>query len=318
MATIWCNVPLPPEALEELRAGTEGHRLIVGEGVSYMGNGSAPDPSAEILFGQPEPQSSIELPHLKWVHISSAGYTRYDTPAFREGMKAKGAVLSNSSSVYDEPCAQHLLAFMLAAARRLPQAFSEQAGGRSWSDKQIRAESRLLNGQSVLLVGFGAIARRVVELLAPFEMDVKAVRRTVRGDEPVPTFPIEDLDRLLPDADHVANILPASTSTDGLFDATKFARMKAGAIFSNIGRGTTVHQAALIEALRSGKLEAAYLDVTDPEPLPPEHPLWTTQNCFITPHTAGGHRGEQTRLVRHFIQNLRRFERGERLTDRVM
>jgi phosphoglycerate dehydrogenase-like enzyme len=94
--------------------------------------------------------------------------------------------------------------------------------------------------------------------------------------------------------------------------------MKPGAIFYNIGRGTTVDQAALAEALGSGRLSAAYLDVTDPEPLPPEHPLWTTPNCVITPHTAGGHSDEWDRLVDHFLANLRRHEAAEPLLDRVI
>ena len=127
---------------------------------------------------------------------------------------------------------------------------------------------------------------------------------------------IEELDRLLPEADHVANVLPANASTEGLFDAAKFGRMKPGAFFYNIGRGTTVEQDALIGAM--DRLAAAYLDVVDPEPLPREHPLWTTPNVFITPHTAGGHRGEEIRLVRHFLANLRRFRADETLKDRVM
>ncbi len=296
--TIWCNVGLTPAALEELRAGTQDYRLVT-EG----------PPQGEILFGQPE-----SLEGARWAHISSAGYTRYDNPETRDELKARGAVLTNSSSVFDEPCAQHLLAMILAFARQLPQAAQEQLGARDWNVKRRRLDSRLLQDQTVLLVGYGAIARRTVELLAPFRLDVKAVRRKPRGDESVPTFPIKDLDRLLPEADHVANILPANPSTDRLFDAARFARMKPDAYFYNIGRGTTVDQNALLNA----RLAAAYLDVTDPEPLPSNHPLWTTPNVWITPHSAGGHRGEETRLVRHFLANLRRDESGEPLLDRVM
>ena len=142
------------------------------------------------------------------------------------------------------------------------------------------------------------------------------MRRSAKSDETVPTFRIEELDRLLPEADYVANILPANASTDGLFDKSKFAKMKDGAFFSNIGRGTTVDQEALLGAL--GRLAGAYLDVTDPEPLPKDNPLWSAPGVFITPHTAGGHRGEEIRLVRHFLANLKRFRAGESLADRVM
>jgi len=94
--------------------------------------------------------------------------------------------------------------------------------------------------------------------------------------------------------------------------------MKPGARYYNIGRGTTTDQDALLEALRVGQLELAYLDVTDPEPLPPGHPLWTAPNCYITPHTAGGHRGEWLRLAKHFLANFQRYQLGEELADRVI
>ena len=213
--------------------------------------------------------------------------------------------------MFDEPCAQHLLAFLLAFARQLPEAIREQLGGRDWSVERRRMDSRLLQDGKLLVVGYGAIARRLVELLGPFGMEIVAVRRAPKGDEAVPTHPIDALDRLLPEADYVANVLPANASTDGLFDADRFSKMKDGALFLNIGRGTTVDQDALLAALP--RLAGAYLDVTDPEPLPKDHPLWTAPKVTITPHTAGGHRGEELRLVRHFLANLDRFRRGEDL-----
>ncbi|RYG28353.1 D-2-hydroxyacid dehydrogenase, partial [bacterium] len=132
----------------------------------------------------------------------------------------------------------------------------------------------------------------------------------------VPTHPIGELDEFLPGADYVANILPANAASERLFDAATFSKMREGALFMNIGRGTTVDQDALLAALP--RLAAAYLDVTDPEPLPKEHPLWREPKVVITPHSAGGHRGEDVRLVRHFLANLARFEAGETLMDRVM
>ena len=126
------------------------------------------------------------------------------------------------------------------------------------------------------------------------------------------------LPRLLPLADHLINILPDNPSTERFVTAGRLAMLKPGAIYYNIGRGTTVDQAALLEALQSRCLAAAYLDVTDPEPLPPDHPPWTTPNCFITPHTAGGQAREQYRLVEHFLANVKRFQRGEPLLDRVI
>jgi phosphoglycerate dehydrogenase-like enzyme len=149
-------------------------------------------------------------------------------------------------------------------------------------------------------------------------MEIVAVRREVKGDERVRVFKPDAVDELLPKADHVVNILPANEQTDNFLSAARLASLKRGAIVYNIGRGTTLDQDALIKELNEGHIAAAYLDVTDPEPLPPEHPLWDAPNCFITPHVGGGHATEKGRQVRHFLDNLRRFERGEALRDRLL
>jgi phosphoglycerate dehydrogenase-like enzyme len=226
--------------------------------------------------------------------------------------------MSNSSAVYDEPCAQHLLAMMMSLARNLPQALDNQSQHKTWPMQELRAHSPLLNGQSALILGFGSIARRVAELLQPLHMNLMDVRRTVAGDEPIPVIEVSRIDELLPRADHVINILPANDETRRFLDAERFAKLKTGAIVYNIGRGATLDQDALIRSLESGKVKAAYLDVTDPEPLPPDSPLWTTPNCFITPHTAGGHTNEKERQVNHFLNNLQRFENDEPLINRVL
>ncbi len=157
-----------------------------------------------------------------------------------------------------------------------------------------------------------------MELLAPFQPKLIVVRKTVRGDEPVETHANSELPKLLPRADHVVNILPSTPETDGFFKSDLFAQMKPGAVFYNIGRGTTADEDALAAALKSNHLRAAYLDVTNPEPLPPDHPLWSAPNCHITPHTAGGHGEEFVYTVRHFLANLKRYESAQPLLDRVI
>ncbi|HEX2878451.1 MAG TPA: NAD(P)-dependent oxidoreductase, partial [Polyangiaceae bacterium] len=216
--------------------------------------------------------------------------------------------------------AQHVLSFMLAWARQLPLAFADQNGARTWRYAELRRQSRLLVGQRVVIFGYGSIGARLVELLAPFRMQLIGVRDTVRGDEPIRTLRSDDPELVgeLATVDHVIDLLPLNDSTHHAFDAKRFAAIRKGAIFYNIGRGNTVDQGALLESLQSGHLGAALLDVTDPEPLPPAHPLWSVPNCVITPHSAGGHSTEQERLVDHFLENLRRFEKGETLLDRVV
>lgn len=321
MLTIWTNADLAGDALAALREGTAGHRLLfAGDATTNLAASGENEllTQADVAFGQPDPRQAMDLESLRWVHLTSAGYTRYDFPEFFEAVKGRAATLTNSSSVYDEPCAQHMLAFMLASVRQLPQALISQRDGHVWAYAKLRPVTRILSDQTVLLLGFGAIGRRVAELLAPFHVKVVAVRRTVRGDEPVETFTMDAMDELLPFADHVVNVLPAASSTNGLLNAARFRLMKPGAGVYNVGRGTTIDQNALIDALIAGRLSAAYLDVTDPEPLPSDHPLWAAPNCFITPHVAGGMQNEMLALVRHFLVNLRRFEAGEPLTDRII
>jgi phosphoglycerate dehydrogenase-like enzyme len=227
-------------------------------------------------------------------------------------------MLCNSSTVYAEPCAEHLVAMLLAQARQLPQCILEQLGDRGWRTDQHRERTHLLKGQTAVLLGFGAIGRRIEELLRPFGMKLYAMRRSPSGSEPITTIQENQLEALLPECDHVINILPDSPATRQFMNAARLGRLKSSAYFYNIGRGATVDQPALISALNQSRLAGAYLDVTDPEPLPKDHPLWSAPNCFITPHTAGGHADEFDRLVQHFLGNLRRFEKGRPLGDRVI
>lgn len=313
---IWSNVSYHGPAIELLKAGVGDHELALDSGIDQLATRESLA-AAEIAFGQPDVETLRQSKSLLWIHLDSAGYEKYDTDQLRRALKQRGAVLTNSSGVYNEPCAQQTLAMMMSLARRLPYAHEVQWKDRSWPMMELRAESYLLNHQTALLLGFGAIARRLVELLAPLQMNLVAVRRQPSGVEPIPIITEDQLDRYLPVADHVINLLPANAGTRHYVDAGFIARLKPGAVFYNIGRGSTVDQEALLKALDSGRLGAAFLDVTDPEPLPPADPLWSAPNCFITPHTAGGHIGEKDRLVRHFLSNLRRYTEGQPLNDRI-
>jgi phosphoglycerate dehydrogenase-like enzyme len=316
MTTVWSNADLAGPAWERLREG------VAAAGCQLQLAGEHPDglAAAEIAFGQPDPEVVLTSDCLRWVHLTSAGYTRYDRDDLRAALPARGATLTNSSHVYDEPCAQHALAMMLSLARQLPQCHDDQRDGNAWRTAPRREAAFLLNGQTTLFLGYGAIGRRLAQLLAPFGMRLIAIRRKPTGaeaEEGVEAVTETELERVLSLADHVVNILPESPSTQGYMDASRFDRMKPGAIFYNIGRGATVNQEALIMALESGRVGYAYLDVTSPEPLPADHPLWSAPNCFITPHSAGGHAGETLRLVEHFLSNLAAYRDGRTLEDQV-
>ncbi|MBI1334381.1 MAG: D-2-hydroxyacid dehydrogenase [Armatimonadetes bacterium] len=317
---VWTNHDLDAERLDWLREHIAPHHLIVSnqDRVNNLTAGGRDEECvyADIAFGQPSVEDLMASTDLQWVHITSAGYTRYDRSDLREALLANGIAFTNSSSVYDDPCAQHALAMMLGHNRRIIASAESHREGK-WTYDALRPIERVLGGETVLIVGYGAIGVRLTELLSPFGCEIRGVRRQVSGDEPVPTFAIAELDEHFGWADHVVNLLPASESTTRLFDTQRFGLMKPGAAFYNVGRGDTVDQDALVSGLESGHVGAAYLDVTSPEPLPEDHPLWRAPNCLITPHVAGGMQNEQDVLLRHFARNFSRFLDGEPLTDLV-
>lgn len=319
---IFCDLRLTGRALSLFAQGVAPHQVVY----PAMPAGSvlaqaAFDPGlaeADVAFGQPAVTSVLAARQLRWLQVASAGYTRFDTPEFRAAASAAGLAVTNSSSVYAGPCAEHVLAFMLAQARVLPAALASQCANGTAEWDALRQGCTLMGGQSVLLFGYGAIALRLVALLQPFGLPVQAYRRRDRGDETVPIVTAEGLPAALAAADTVVNLLPDNAESRNFFTAERFAQMKPGAVFHNIGRGTTVDQTALVAALQRGHLAAAWLDVTDPEPLPPGHPLLSAPNCHLTPHIAGGHRNEAESLARHFVENFQRFLAGQALRDRVM
>ena len=319
---VFTDLQAPPELIGWLRESIAPHELLLpAQGAASVLADLPTDPlmqQADIVLGQPRVDAVLSSPNLKWLQVSTAGYTRYDTPEFRAEMKARGIAVSNSSHVYDDPCAEHVLAFMLANARQLPRGLATRCANGTPEWLALRRDSRLLQGQSLLIAGYGAIAERLIELLEPFRMSITALRRQARGDEKVPVIPPDQAAAALGDADHVINILPDNPGSLRWFDAARFAQMKPGATFYNIGRGTTVNQDDLAAALKSGHLAAAWLDVTDPEPLPDDHVLWTCENCHITPHTAGGQFDETRVLIGRFLENFQRHLAGQPLVDRIM
>lgn len=322
--TVWTNHVFRPEALavfaRELQAA--GHRLVVSPQATAVvlapGATDATLAEADVAFGQPDVAQVMQSSKLRFVELSSAGYTRYDRDDFRAAMKGRGVPVTNASLVFADPCAQHVLAQMLALERNLPVQLRNQDGKRDWRYLEDRFTNGVLTHRHVLLLGYGTIARRLADLLKPFGTTVTAYRRTPRGDEGVPMIGEAGLPAALAAADHVVNILPDSDSTRGWMSGARFAQMKRGARFYNIGRGTTVDQPALMAALESGQVGAAYLDVMDPEPLPPSHPLWDAKNCLITCHIGGGTREQDENLARHFLGNLKAFVEKKPLVDRIM
>lgn len=322
--TVWANHELRPGARELFYDSLArlGCRIIQSPKSSRsVLNEGEPDPTlaeADVAYGQPDPADVMRQSRLRWVALSTAGYTRYDSDEFRLAMRRRGTLVTNASAVFAGPCAEHALAMMLSFTRELPRYILNKAGPREWNYVEGRYTIETMQGKTVLLLGYGAIARRLVELLAPFRCRIIGVRRVARGNEGIEIVREADLPPVLALADHVVNCLPDAPSTRRRCGEEFFSHLRRGACFYNVGRGTTVDHDALLAALRTGRMGGAFLDALDPEPLPPEHPLWAEPRCQITPHLAGGHRTQDESLVRHFTENLQRFISGQPLQDRII
>lgn len=320
---IWSNLPFRDDQTAEREhfvSSLAEHELSLYPSSEKGDSGEAKEKllAAEIVYGWPDPDVLIESKNLKWAAIPFAGIEAYDRDDLRENFKSDGKILTNSSQVFIEPCAQHAASMMLSLARGLPQALLDQTTDRSWQINTIRVRNFLLNGQKVVIYGYGSIGKRLAELLAPYKMEIVGVRRSAASENGVKMVTPDNADAELADADHVMNIMPGGTSTAGYFDAARFSMMQQGAFYYSIGRGTTTNTNDLTTALNIGHISAAYLDVTHTEPLPSDDPLWSVPNCFITPHIAGGFNGERMAQIEHFLRNLERFIKRKELIDRVI
>ncbi len=250
-----------------------------------------------------------QAPQLKWVHSLSAGVEQW----LSAGIAERGLLLTNSSGVHATNIAEHVFAMMLAFARQLPSLFGSQQR-HTWRDNDTFDEHVFeLEGQKLIIVGTGAIGSAVARRAKAFGMETVGVRRHPTR-EAVPDIDeqvsFDKMKALLGDADHVVICLPMTPDTKGLFSADVIAAMKPGAHFFNIGRGGIVDQDALIAALRSGHLGGAGLDVTTPEPLPGDSPLWDMPNVIITAHTSGSTPKYGERALGLFGDILQRLREG--------
>lgn len=267
---------------------------------------------ARAVIGEPPVELLQDLPDLEWIQMTWAGADRYTADA----RFPRHIQLSVAAGVYGTTIAEHVLAMLLALNRRLPAyQLQQRAGG--WFD--LGAE-RSLEGQNVVILGTGDIGRQTAHRLQVFGAATIGVRRT-RASEMIPGFTsvttLENLERLLPQADTVICCLPDTPQTRGLLNREKIEKMKPGSVLINVGRGSLVDTQALTEALQSGHLAGAGLDVTEPEPLPAEHPLRQMPQVILTPHVAGigfGHLPLTERRIRNLcLENVRRFIDGRRL-----
>jgi D-2-hydroxyacid dehydrogenase (NADP+) len=251
---------------------------------------------------------ALQAPNLRWFHTMSAGV---DHPVFTS-MVERGVRLTTSSGSSASPIAGTVMMYLLALSRDLPGRLRAQAA-HEW-DWQRWSE---LAGRRVAVAGYGPIGQEVVRLTTAFGMQPTIVRRAAVGDEPVPVRPLSELVGAAADTDALVVALPLTDDTRGLIDRAVFDALPSHALFVNVGRGELVDQAALVEALNGGSIAGAGIDVTDPEPLPPDDPLWDARNLILTPHNSGSSDGTGARAVDAFLDNLERWIAGTPLANEV-
>jgi D-3-phosphoglycerate dehydrogenase len=301
-ARIWISPEAPRGVVDAvLRAGGERVALADANAVVWYSRGAlGPE---EIRLAR-----SWRRPEIEWVQVDSAGVEEWTDL----GVVDAGRIWTSAAGAFAGTVAEHVVALLLASARRL----HECARATEWRKPEL--EGRPLAGSTVGLVGAGAIGRETLRRLAPF--GVRSLALTRHG-APVPgadrSLGPDGLDDLLRESDHVVLSAPLTPATRGLFGARELDLIGPQGSLVNVGRGALVDTGALVAALRAGRLGGAFLDVTEPEPLPAGHPLWSEPRALITPHVANMRAQLDAALAERVEQNVARFRAGEPLLGAI-
>ena len=271
-------------------------------------------PDAEVIFGRIDERLFEHATNLRWVHASTAGADAYLFAAFKDS----DVLLSGDKGLVGSHLAETAFGLLLAITRRIDH--SLLAGPESWDHRiEYRQQEFELEGSTIGIVGFGGTGKAIAKRAAGFGMNCIAVdREPVAATIEVPeVWGSDRLDELLAQSDVVACGLPLTEETRELFDARTFELMKPTAVFVNVTRGEVYDGIALARAIEDGQIYGAGLDVAPAEPLPADHPLWTTQNVVMTPHTAGASQLRVGRNLDRFCRNLARYRAGEPLEGAI-
>jgi phosphoglycerate dehydrogenase-like enzyme len=289
--------------LELLRREARDVELAVGTEAETLRRAAA---RAEAVLIAPRYGSVLtelwrELGHVRWIHTLSAGveFLPFDL------LRRSGIVVTNGRGLYADALGEFAVAAMLWFAKDLRRLVRNQEA-RLWEPYTVAR----LAGQTVGILGYGGIGRAVGARASALGMHVLGVGRRQERGEPT-------IDEVIPRSDYVVLSTPLTPGTYRLFSRERLALMKPDAVLINVGRGRTVDEEALVDALASRRIRGAALDVFETEPLPPDHPLWQLDNVLLSPHTADHTSDSHTRAMQFFIENLRRFRTGESLQNVV-
>ncbi|HYI12904.1 MAG TPA: D-2-hydroxyacid dehydrogenase [Thermoanaerobaculia bacterium] len=295
----------PPDfaPLEVLRREAPDVELVLGTEAEGLRAAAAQADAVLIAprFGSVLAELWREVAKVRWVHTLAAGveFLPFDL------LRGSGIVVTNSRGLYADALGEFAVAAMLWFAKDLRRLLLNQEIA-EWEPYTVER----LAGKTVGIIGYGGIGRAVGERAQALGMRVVGVGRRQEAGEP-------GIDEVVSLADYVVLSAPLTPRTFRLMSRERIARMKPAGVFINIGRGKTVDEEALVEALTARRIRGAALDVFEEEPLPPEHPLWRLENVLISPHTADQTSDSHVRAMEFFLENLRRFRAGESLENVV-
>ena len=324
-ASFWIAAKLADKPL--FKSGMNSHLVILAKNQSaeFGERVRALAPSAElvqpgadlarahIIYEGVKPDELSNANALRWLQLSSAGVNRWPLAELSE----RGVRVTTASGIHAQPITEQMFGMLLMNTRALDIALCEQPK-HQWRGFDYGARVQRIAGKTLGVLGVGAIGQHAAQVGRAFGMRVIGLRR---GGEPMDAVeemfaPARKLE-FFAQSDVVMNTLPLTPDTRGFMGKAEFDVLPDGAIVINTGRGETIDTAALMQWATGDRARAALLDVTDPEPLPPDHPLWETPNVFITPHYSGAHPDYMKRADEIFFDNLSRFVRGEPLRNVV-
>ncbi|QKS70151.1 D-2-hydroxyacid dehydrogenase [Paenalkalicoccus suaedae] len=269
---------------------------------------------AEIIGGwhRDLPSMLEQAPNLTWIQTWSAGVDSLPL----DDLDRRGITVTSANGVHAYPISETIVGMMLSLTRKL-HVYGRQQEQKEWHHANLGME---MHEKTVAIVGLGAIGKETAKLCKAFSMKTIGVKRTVTDVDYVDeVLPFDDLMNKLPECDYVINTLPHTKQTEALFSKQVFEKMKESSYFINIGRGETVDEEAMVDALRNKKIAGAGLDVFQEEPLKKESDLWELDNVIITPHTSGSTDVYYTRLVDSiFVPNLEAYVKDQKPTINVV
>lgn len=293
--------------LKEALPGAEYYFTSIGEVTEEQVQ------QAEIILGNVPPEMIQKSQRLLWLHLNSAGYDPY----VKEGILGSHTILTTSSGAYGKAVSEHMFVMLLALMKKLHR-YRDDQKQHIWGEE---GEVVSIGDAVILILGAGDIGKHFAKQAHALGAYVIGVKRSLEECPPCmdELHVNKELKELLPRADAVVSFLPSTNESRGLFNKDLFALMKKGSYFVNGGRGDLVCTEDLCDALESGHLAGAALDVTDPEPLPKDHRLWDVPNAFITPHVSGFYHLPETlrNVVAICTENVRRYHAGEPLRNVV-